>query len=67
VALTFNSITNIDGEHGPVLDNIVLTDTPGSVGTGAPEPASWMFTLIGLGLAGAGARRRVRIWKDGGL
>ncbi len=32
--------------------------TPGGVGSGAPEPATWALAIAGFGLAGAALRRR---------
>lgn len=48
--LTFTSITNVDNVHGPVLDNIVVTQTGGLPPSSIPEPAS--IALLGIGFLG---------------
>ncbi|MGZ3402835.1 MAG: PEPxxWA-CTERM sorting domain-containing protein [Phenylobacterium sp.] len=46
---------SVDG-RGPLLDNVALDVTGGSV----PEPASWALMILGFGGAGAVLRRRRR-------
>lgn len=53
-ALTFASITNVNNVNGPVLDNIMLTETTGS---STPEPTSTALVLTGLLASGGGAFR----------
>ena len=46
--LTFTTISAPDGVHGAVLSDIVLTDTPSSGGTAAPEPGMGGALLVSL-------------------
>ena len=62
VNLTFASLTSPDDFHGAVLNDIVVTETAGSV---VPEAPTWTMVLLGfagLGVTGLhGSRRSSRI------
>ena len=56
VNLTFAALTSPDNFHGPVLNDIVVTETSGSV---VPEASTWAMMLLGFaGLGFAGLRTR---------
>lgn len=45
-----------DGQ-GPVLDNVLLTETPVVAGA-VPEPSTWALLTIGIGIIGRAMRKR---------
>jgi hypothetical protein len=57
-ALIFTSITNVNNVNGPVLSNIVLTQTAPTIPiTATPEPASLALAFTGLFATALGAFR----------
>lgn len=53
VKFLFGTLTG--GGYGPLIDNFAVDIGPTAA---IPEPASWALMILGLGLAGTGARRR---------
>lgn len=47
--ILFRSLSNT--EYGPILDNVAIAEVP--------EPATWSLLILGFGLIGYAARRRV--------
>ena len=56
-ALSFHTTTGPDSSHGPVVQNITVSEAAPNVGS-VPEPASWTLMIAGFGLVGATLRRR---------
>ena len=57
--LSFHTTTAPDSSHGPVVQNITVSETSPAMGA-VPEPASWSMMIFGFGVVGAGMRYRQR-------
>lgn len=45
--------------YGPALDNVSILEDGGGAGSTVPEPSTWAMLIIGFGLVGVSARKRV--------